>query len=124
MPQVYVIVSHRGVELGYGAAIHPTDFSNQTFKSKLRLIAPSIFDALPDPASEAAQRLSAEIARQGNWYFRRKARLTPKENEFNGLPELLAFLKSTEGKAWGSGTIARYWLPHDLSSDVNLRRSS
>jgi hypothetical protein len=120
MPQVYVIVSHRGVELGYGAAIHPTDFSNQTFKSKLRLIAPSIFDALPDPASEAAQRLSAEIARQGNWYFRRKARLTPKENEFNGLPELLAFLKSTEGKAWGSGTIARYWLPHDLSSDVNL----
>ena len=33
---------------------------------------------------------------------------------------LLSFLKSSEGKTWGAGTISRYWLPHELTNDVDL----
>lgn len=122
MPQVYLIVSHRGVELGYAAAIHPKDFSDQAFKNKLKSLAPRIFEALPGPTSEAAQELSVELAKQGGWYFRRKTRLTPKENDFPGLGDLLSFLKSTEGGAWGAGAVTRYWLPHEVTSDVDLAR--
>jgi hypothetical protein len=120
MPQVYLIVSHRGIELGYAAAIHPRDFSDQAFKAKLKSLAPRIFHALPDPTSDAARELSAELVRQGHWYFRRKTRLSPKENDFGGLSDLLSFLKSAEGTAWGAGTVTRYWLPHELSDDVDL----
>jgi hypothetical protein len=122
MPQVYLIVSHRGVELGYAAAIHPKDFSNAAFKNKLKLVAPRIFDALPNPTSEDVRQLSEALARQEGWYFRRKTRLNPKENDFAGLEALLSFLKTAEGKAWGAGTVTRYWLPHELTPDVDLGR--
>jgi MoxR-like ATPase len=122
MPQVYLIVSHRGVEVGYAAAIHPRDFSNEQFKTKLRLFSPEIFDALPDPTSAAAQQLSAEIAQQGGWYFRKKTRLPPKKNDFDSLSDFLRYLKSTEGKGWGAGTVARYWLPRELTDDVDLAK--
>ena len=122
MPQVYLIVSHRGVELGYAAAIHPRDFSDQAFKAKLKTLAPRIFEALPDPSSDTSQKLSAELAHQGNWYFRRKTRLSPKENDFSALPKLLTFLKSAEGRAWGAATVSRYWLPQELSDDIDLAR--
>jgi hypothetical protein len=120
MPQVYLITSHRGIELGYAAAIHQRDFSDQAFKAKLRSLAPRIFDALPGPTSDPVRRLSAELAQRGGWYFRRKTRLLPKENDFGSLSDLLIFLKSTEGKVWGAGTVTRYWLPHELTDDVDL----
>jgi hypothetical protein len=122
MPQVYLIVSHRGVELGYAAAIHQRDFSDQAFKSKLRFLAPQIFDALPDPASDLSKELSAALAHQGGWYFRRKTRLRPNENDFANLPDLLSFLKSAAGATWGAGTVSRYWLPQQLGDDVDLAR--
>ena len=122
MPQVYLIVSHRGIELGYAAAIHRGDFSNPNFKATLKVLAPQIFDALPEPISETAQRLSRELAAQRNWYFRKKARLATKENDFVGLEDFLTFLKSTSGKHWGAGAIARYWLPHELTGEVDLAK--
>jgi hypothetical protein len=42
MPQIYLIVSHRGIELGYAAAIHYQDFSDPSFKNKVKLLAPTI----------------------------------------------------------------------------------
>ena len=68
---------------------------------------------------DAIKQLSETLAQQNCWYFRRKTRLTPKENDFAGLESLLSFLKSADGKAWGAGTVTRYWLPHELSA-VNL----
>jgi MrcB-like, N-terminal domain len=120
MPQIYLITSHRGIELGYAAAIHPRDFSDQAFRHKLRSLAPRIFDSLPDPKSATAQQLSDELARQGGWYYRKKTRLTPNESDFPSLEALLSFLKAPERKSWGAGTISRYWLPHELTSDVDL----
>ena len=46
--------------------------------------------------------------------------MQPKENDFGRLEDLLSFLKSADGKAWGAGVIARYWLPHELTPDVDL----
>jgi hypothetical protein len=116
----HVIISHRGTELGYAAAIHSSDFSNQDFKRKLKQLAPLIFDALPDPTSTDAHQLSEKLSQQAGWYFRQKTRLQPKENDFGRLEDLLSFLKSADGKAWGAGVIARYWLPHELTPDVDL----
>ena len=120
MPQVYLIISHRGAELGYAAATHPSDFSNQDFKRKLKQLAPRIFDALPDPTSTDAHQLSEKLSQQTGWYFRQKTRLQPKESDFGRLEDLLSFLKSAEGKSWGAGVIARYWLPRELTADVDL----
>jgi hypothetical protein len=97
MPQVYLIISHRGVELGYAAANHPIDFSNQDFKLKLKQLAPRIFDALPSPTSTDVHQLSEKLSDQTGWYFRQKTRLQPKENDFGQLENLLSFLKSAEG---------------------------
>jgi hypothetical protein len=82
MPQVYLIASHRGIELGYAAAIHPRDFSDQAFRHKLRSLAPRIFDSLPDPKSATAQQLSNELARQDSWYYRKKTSSRPKRATF------------------------------------------
>jgi hypothetical protein len=120
MPQVYLIISHRGAELGYAAAIHPSDFSNQEFKRKLKQLAPRIFDALPDPTSTDVHQLSEKLIQQAGWYFRQKTRLQPNENDFGRLEDLISFLKSPDGKSWGAGVIARYWLPHQLTPDVDL----
>jgi hypothetical protein len=120
MPQVYVIVSHRGVELGYAAAIHPSDFSNQEFKRKLKQLAPRIFDALPATTSTDLLTISEKLGQQPGWYFRRKTRMQPKENDFGRLEDLISFLKAPDGKSWGAGVIARYWLPHELTPDVDL----
>ncbi len=120
MPQVYLIVSPRGIELGYAAAIHHRDFSDPAFKAKLRELAPRVFDALPSPDGETAESISNALTEEGYWYFRRKARLPPKESDFSRLEDLLTFLKSQEGKVWGAGNIARYWLPQEVTAGLDL----
>ena len=122
MPQVYLITSVRGIELGYAPAIYPSDFSNQAFKNAVRIAAPRIIDALPAPASAISEDLSRELSRQGGWFYRRKTRLTPRERDFPSLEALLTYLKSPEGKSWGAGAVSRYWLPHELIGDVDLGR--
>jgi hypothetical protein len=120
MPQIFLIVSHRGIELGYAAAIHPSDFTNPAFRNAVRANAPKIIDSLPDETSPIIEALSQELRDQGGWYFRRKVRLTPKENDFTDLRVLVSYLKTSEGKAWGAGAVSRYWLPHEFTSDIDL----
>jgi 5-methylcytosine-specific restriction enzyme B len=120
MPQVYLIVSHRGAELGFAAAIHPTDFTSPEFRAKVRQLAPIIFDRLPAPAAPAARSLADKLAAVGGWHYRRKTRMEPNGDDFSDLADLLAFLKSPDGKAWGAGTVTRYWLPEELDGTVDL----
>jgi MrcB-like, N-terminal domain/AAA domain (dynein-related subfamily) len=121
MPQVYLIVSHRGVELGYAAAIHPNDYTDAPLKQKVRAIAPLIFDALPKSDAAEIRELSQNLD-GGVWYYRKKTRMTPREKDFGNLEGLLDFLKSSEGKRWCAGGIVRYWLPHELNVDVDFAR--
>lgn len=50
-PQLFLIVSERGFEYGYGASVHPSDFSNAIAKTAVRAAAPKVFERLPSPHS-------------------------------------------------------------------------
>ena len=39
MPQLFMIVSERGIEYGFGASVSPSDFSQQSVKDSVRLAA-------------------------------------------------------------------------------------
>lgn len=107
-PQLFMIVSERGLEYGFGAAVHPSDFSTQSLKEKVRETAPLVFARLPKPHSNEAARLAEPIVQSGNWFFRRKHRLEPNVSDFGSLDELLAFLQSAAGAANAAGGISRY----------------
>jgi hypothetical protein len=122
MPQIYLIISGRGAELGFAASIHPGDFSNQEIKQRLRETVPSLFSALPEPTSEEAAILEQALTNAGQWRFRKKNRLSPEEpDEFPNLDEFLTRLRSATGMSYGSGVIARYWRPAELDN-IDLQR--
>jgi hypothetical protein len=98
MPQLYMIVSSRGVEYGFAPAIHPSDFSSQSYKQKLRALIPDLFAALPNADSSVAQELSQRLKETGGWYFRRKTRQDPFHSDFADALSLLDFLRSRDGK--------------------------
>jgi MrcB-like, N-terminal domain/EVE domain len=118
MPQLYMIASARGVEYGFAPAIHPSDFSSQSYKRKLRVVIATLFAALPDPDSLATRELSQNLESTGGWYFRRKARLDPFQNDFPDIQALIEFLRSREGLKWGAGSICRYVQPEQLNDST------
>jgi hypothetical protein len=116
MPQLFMIVSERGIEYGFAASIHLSDLSTQEIRGRIRAAAPEIFKRLPQPASSAASTLQSELSKTGGWYFRRKTRLDPNIQEFPSLDEWLSFLKSPAGSDWAAGAISRYISVEDLSA--------
>jgi hypothetical protein len=107
-PQIFMIVSSRGVEWGFSPMVHPDDFTNQEFKRATHQIAKSVLEQLPVPGSAEAQNLAAQLAKSGNWQFRRKQRLEPNQSDFASLEQWLAFLHSDDGARNAGGGIARY----------------
>jgi transcriptional regulator with XRE-family HTH domain len=115
MPQIFMIVSERGIEYGFAASIHPSDFSTQAIQQRVRTAAPKIFAALPLPESPVADVLKANLNQSGGWFFRKKTRLDPRINDYNSLDEWLSFLKSPAGARWSGGSISRYLTDEDLN---------
>ncbi|VVT31166.1 DUF3578 domain-containing protein [Rhizobium sp. EC-SD404] len=115
-PQLFMIVSERGLEYGFGVAVHPNDFSTQSLKDKVREIAPLVFERLPKPNSVEADELGKRIEQSGGWSFRRKHRLGPDQSEFATLSDWLAFLHSPSGKQNAAGGICRYISGSELDS--------
>ena len=60
-PQVFMIVSGKGIEYGFSPLTHPDDFSNQEIKKGTREIARSVLEQLPVPASPEAKDLAAQL---------------------------------------------------------------
>ncbi|WP_164721684.1 MrcB family domain-containing protein [Silicimonas algicola] len=123
IPQMFMIVSERGIEYGFGASVSPTDFSQQAPKRAVRTAAPKIFVRLPAPGSVEATGIAQDIDDAPPWFFRSKHRLDPKEKEFSSLQEWLRYLQSDRGKKNAAGTISRYLrgdeIDHtDLSEEV------
>jgi hypothetical protein len=116
VPQLYMIVSSRGVEYGFAPAIHPSDFSSQSYKQKLRALVPSLFATIPNADSSIIQELSQGLSKSGGWYLRRKTRQDPFQNTFPDAPALVEFLRSREGLKWGAGAICRYVRPDQLGA--------
>jgi hypothetical protein len=104
-PQVFAIVSGRGVELGFYASTHPSDFSNADLKARLRAAAPAIYAQLPAPGSDQAATLARALG--SAWGFRRKSRLEPNRSEFPDLESWLHYFESPAGAAEGGGAITR-----------------
>lgn len=113
-PQLFLIVSERGLEYGYGASVHPSDFSAVNAKNAVRAAAPRVFERLPEPHSPEANELADNIARSGGWRFRKKHRLAPNGSDFDTLHDWLAYLHSPAGKAVAAGTISRYLRPDEV----------
>jgi hypothetical protein len=118
-PQLFMIASHRAIEYGFAASIHPARFSDPAVRERVRRAAPRIFAALPNAGSERAMELQKKLA--NGWYFRRRARLRPNVQEFPSLDAWLSFLKSPLGAQWAAGCISRYLLMQDLDrSEISL----
>jgi hypothetical protein len=75
MPQLFMIVSDRGIEYGFAAAIAPQDFSQKPIQDRVREAAPQIFAALPNANSGIIAALQESLSGSGGWVFRRKTRL-------------------------------------------------
>ena len=113
-PQLFCIVSERGIEYGFGAVVHPSDFSNAATKQAVREKAPYVFSQLPSTNDETAKRLSDDIERSGEWKFLRKQRLTPGQTDFSSLSDWLDFLQSERGSQNAGGSISRFVVAEDL----------
>jgi hypothetical protein len=123
MPQLYMIVSGRGVEYGFAAAIHTGDFSTPSYKEKVRALVPVLFRSFPDPNSDLITQISSKLS-SGNWFFRQKTRQDPGGNDFANFQQLVTFLRSDRGKKWGAGAACRYATPEDLShGGLDLREA-
>jgi MoxR-like ATPase len=107
-PQLFLIVSGRGLEFGFAASTHPGDFSNTEIKQKVREAAPRIFSLLPHPSDPLPARLDKALSVGAGWSFRRKGRLDPGQTDFPDLKAWLAFMHSETGKREAGGTICRY----------------
>lgn len=119
MPQIYMIASGRGIEIGFAAAIHRADFSNQEVKNKLKAVVPALFDLLPTPNAEVVRTLQPHLSAWGNWHYRERLRQSAGD-DYVDASSLLANLHSAEGKARGSGAICRYYEPAALTASVSL----
>jgi len=123
LPQLFMIVSERGVEYGYAASISPSDFSQKAPKNAVRAAAPKVFSALPDPRSAEATGIAEDIEASNRWFYRSKNRLPSNESEFSNLHEWLSYLKSDKGKRKAAGAICSYLegdqIDHaDLSDEI------
>ena len=116
MPQLFMIVSERGIEYGFGASVSPNDFSQKIGKEIIRKAAPKIFDLMPKPDSDEAISLQEKIEASGTWQFQRKHRLEPSQKGFASFREWLRFLRSPEGKKNAAGTISKYLLPEGVDA--------
>src|SRR5262245_34889665 len=115
-PQVFMIVSARGIEYGFSPLTHPDDFTNPEIKRRTREIAGAVLEQLPAPGSPEAKDLEAQLSKTGNWYFRRKQRLDPKQSEFQSLDDWLSFVRSHDGVRNAGGGITRYLFADEIEA--------
>jgi 5-methylcytosine-specific restriction enzyme MrcB-like protein len=113
-PQVFMIVSERGVEYGFSPLTHPDDFTNPGIKYQTRKIARLVLEQLPVPGSLEAKDLASQLSISGGWHFRRKQRLDAGQSEFQSLDDWLSFVRSDEGVRNAGGGITRYALAHKI----------
>ncbi|HEV2596449.1 MAG TPA: DUF3578 domain-containing protein [Sphingomicrobium sp.] len=120
-PQLFMIVSARGVELGFAPSTHPSGFSDSSIKAKMRAAAPQIFDLMPEGQSEQANELGAALDANDGWYLRRQTRLQPQFGDFARVSDWLDYLHSPSGKADAGGSISKYLLPSELDEHDLIR---
>ena len=122
-PQIFMIVSERGIEFGFGPSTHPSGFSNSSLKSQMRTVAPQIYSLLPAPTDELALNIAQKLSNDGNWYFRTQTRLTPNQNDQTDFTSWLRYLKSPEGGKNAGGSVSQY-LAESVVDSADLHAAS
>jgi len=108
-PQIFMIASERGLEFGFAAITHPSDFSNALFKNKVRDAAPTIFSLLPPPYDPLANELQESLARGGvQWTYRFKQRLEPHQSDLGDVHSWLERLRDMHDFRDAGGSISGY----------------
>jgi hypothetical protein len=116
MPQIFIIASGRGLEVGFAPAIHRTDFSELNIKKRLNQVIPTLFGCFPDRGSSVILTIQERLNQSGGWYYRDKVRLNPGEQEFDSLGDLIADIRSPAGIRRGSGAVSRYYAIEELDN--------
>lgn len=123
-PQLFMIVSENGLEWGFGATMHPSDFSNSNIKQMVRDAAKVIFPQLPAAESKVAHELERSLTQsEHDWRFCRKQRLAEQEADFSSLDLWLMFMRSDEGVRWAGGCISAI-APASVVSSIDLKIAS
>lgn len=122
MPQIYLIVSDKGLEYGFAPVIHPSDFSDAGYKKRIIDAAPSIVAAFPDANSILFQELNDNLNKDREsriWHIKRKSRQFYEQDEFTNLADYTSFIKNKNiPKSWW-GAISRYVAIDELDSEQN-----
>lgn len=114
-PQVYVIASGLGLEIGFSVAIHEDDYYKKNVKLRNRTIVPILYRKLPEFDSEFVTRLDQRLLSGGNWQFGRKTR-AGLHGDYGSVSELFEFLKSPESSSKGGGSIYRMLTPTEIDA--------
>ncbi len=118
MPQIYVIASVNGLELGFAASISEDDYYDAETKVRNRTLIPFINSKLPLRTESIVSQIDNQLAEQGGWVLNRKTRLRNGDegfSQFGSFAQLLRFLKS-EGDRTGAGTICRQFSIEELEN--------
>lgn len=105
-PQVYVIASEKGVEVGFSVTIHEDDYFNAELKRKNRSIVPLVNAKLPAPSSRVVEDIQAVLSSETGWSYGEKARQGP-VSSFEDFPSVIAYLKG-QGSPRGGGSVYRF----------------
>lgn len=122
MPQVYMIASERGLELGFAISISEDDYHDQLVKSRNRTIVPLINRKLPSSTDERTVNLAKELEQDGGWLFNTKARLASGDDGFaawGSLSDMIGSIKSN-GTSKGGGSVCKFFtIDQLLDTDLN-----
>lgn len=119
MPQIYIIASVRGVEIGFAVSISEADYHDPQVKARNRTLVPLINSKLPGPTSPLIGHTQDLVRRSGGWHFNEKARLTSLDAGFGRwttLRDMVSELQ-TSRIATGGGSIVKYLPTEDVSAD-------
>lgn len=120
MPQVYCILSSRGIEYGFAFSIHPSQFSSQPVKIRLKKILPSLFSTLPNPESHLVAELDRKIIKDEVWSFSDRSRYWDKPDKYSDLKSLLSTLRVSEENNVISAAVCRRIEISSLQDDFDL----
>lgn len=123
LPQVFVIASDKGVEIGFAASIAEDDYFDTASKIRNRAIIPLLNSKLPPTNGPLVAKLMDELASQPGWHYNHKTRLLPGQSgfdRFSSLAEMIGHLR-VAGEFSGAGTACKLFQGSELK-DLNLEQ--
>jgi hypothetical protein len=122
LPQIYAILSDRGIELGFAVSIPESDYSDINIKTKAREVIPLIHKKLPTN-SPYIEGLDQSILNKVSWHVNYGTRLSKGTKGFDkhqSIAELFQNLKSNNDFS-GGGAICKIITPEEIKTNpVNL----